>query len=195
MNESRVPGRMRRALLACACAALCLAGFTSGRAVAQAAVPGGAVEATPGRLSDEQLGRLQRIALDKGSSIPVPAPLASALDLRSAQVGPAVRQVSFQSDDGVKHGYARLNDGSGHFLFRKSAAGLSVFHVDAAFKLVAAAHDFGGERFIALAAQEGQDQLDGEVAAWSRVLVPRVAPLPLPSPLPPGTPGVATPAR
>jgi hypothetical protein len=159
--------------------------------------PAGAQVLTLERLTDEQLGRLQKVALEKGSTIPLPAALVAVLRFSPAQVAPLVRQVSFQGDDGVKHGFAKLNDDSGYFLFRRAPGGLSAFHVDKAFKLLAAAHDFAGDRFIALAEKEGLDALNGEVVAWSRVLSPRGVSMPAPGtrPRPPaGSPPPAVPA-
>jgi hypothetical protein len=93
--------------------------------------------------------------------------------------------VSFQLDDGVKHGFARLNDGSGYFLFHRAPDGVSAYHVDKDFTLVDAAHNFGSDRFVALPAKPAQDDINAEVAAWSRVLSPKgVSPPPGPSPKP-----------
>ena len=132
------------------------------------------------KLTEEQLGRLRKVALDKGSTLPVPAPLVGVLRLSPPQIAPTLRQVSFQGEDGVKNGFARLNDDSGYFFFRKAPTGLSAFHVDASLKLVAAAHDFAAERFIALPEKDAQDELNAEMLAWSRVLSPRGVSMPAP---------------
>lgn len=137
-------------------------------------------------LSDEQLGRLRKVALDKGTSIPVPPALTAALRFSPEQVAPAVRQVSFQGDDGVKHGFARLNDESGYFLFRRAPAGIWAFHVGKDLKLVVAAHNFSAQAFIALPEAAGREELAAELNAWSRVLSPHGISL-----VPPGS---ATPA-
>ena len=169
MNDTCIPTRRRRVLLGAAFVLLCVAsGIAAGQIIKLE------------KLTDEQLGRLQKIALEKGSSIPVPAALVGALRLSPAQSAPVVRQVSFQADDGVKHGFARLNDETGYFLFRKSPTGLSAFHVDKDFQPVAAAHDFAGDRFIALPEKEARDELNGEIVAWSRVLSPRGVSMPAP---------------
>ena len=144
-------------------------------------------------LTDEQLGRLRKVALDKGTSIPLPPVLTAVLRLSPAQVGPAVRQVTFQGDDGVKHGFARLNDESGYFFFRHSPAGTWAFHADKDLKLVVAAHNFSAQQFIALPETSGREELAAEMVAWSRVLSPRGVSLPPPGARPP-TGGTASPA-
>jgi hypothetical protein len=147
------------------------------------------------KLSDEQLVRLQKVALAQGSSIAVPPPLVGVLHFTPAQIAPALRQVSFQLEDGVKHGFAHLNDDTGYFLFRRSPDGLSAYHVDKDFHLVDAAHNFGSDRFVALPAKEAQDEINGEVLAWSQVLAPKT--VPVPPPLLPAAPpaGGAAPAK
>jgi hypothetical protein len=116
------------------------------------------------------------------------------LRLSPAQVAPAVRQVSFQGDDGVKHGFARLNNESGYFFFRKAPTGLSAYHVDTALKLVAGAHNFAAERFIALPEKAAQDELNAEMIAWSRVLSPRAVSMPAPGTRPRTPADAAAPA-
>ncbi len=146
----------------------------------------------PERLTDEQLVRLQKVALSQGSSIAIPPGLVGVLHFTPAQVTPTLRQVSFQLDDGVKHGFARLNDGSGYFLFRRAPDGVSAYHVDKDFTLVDAAHNFSNDRFVALPAKPAQDGINAEIVAWERVLSPKgVAPPPGPKPAadaPPGAP-------
>lgn len=159
-----------------------------GIAVIGFALAAAAAAPLPDRLSPEQLARLQIIALQQGSTIPMPAALVDVLHLTPAQVSPSVRQVSFQEDDGVKHGFARLNDGSGYFLFRRSQeAGVSAYHVDRSFHLVAAAHNFTNERYMALPDAAAQAQLADEARAWSRVLTPKGAP-PAAAPVAPAAP-------
>lgn len=133
------------------------------------------------RLTDEQLQRLRKVANDQGTSIALPPAVVAILRLSPGAVAPLVRQVSFQREDGVKHGFARLNDDSGFFLFRKSGPqDLSVFRLDAAQKLVGAAHTFQGERLITLPPGAAQAAVDAELAAWSSVLSPRGVSLPRP---------------
>jgi hypothetical protein len=132
------------------------------------------------KLTEEQLGRLRKIALDQGSTIPVPPLLVGVLRLSAGQIAPSVRQVAFQGDDGAKHGFARLNDGSGYFFFRRSPAGLWAFHADPRLVLVVAARNFSTEQFIALSAKDGQEAFAAEMVAWSRVLSPRGVSLPAP---------------
>ena len=141
----------------------------------------------PETLTDEQLGRLRKVAIDKGTSVPLPRLLAAALHLAPAQVAPAVRQVSFQGDDGTKHGFAHLNDESGYFFFRRSPAGLWAFRADNDLKLVASARNFSAEQFIALPAKEGQEELAAELITWSKVLSQPAAPAPGALQPPPGT--------
>jgi len=132
------------------------------------------------RLTDEQLGRLRKVALEQGSSIPVPPVLVGVLRLSPAQIAPTLRQVSFQGDDGVKHGFARLNDDTGYFFFRHSPVGLWAFHAEKDLKLTAGARNFSAKQFIALPAKEGQEEFAAEMNAWSRVLSPRGVSLPRP---------------
>ena len=186
MNETRSNRAWLRALAA---AALALTWLASAGALAQ--------NLKLERLTDEQLGRLRKVALDKGSTIPVPSVLVGVLRLSPAQIAPAVRQVSFQGEDGVKHGFARLNDDTGYFFFRRSPAGLWAFHADKELKLTAGARNFSAAQFIALPQKDGQEEFAAEMVAWSRVLSPRGVSLP-----PPGArgapasavPGVALPA-
>ena len=178
MNAIRIwPARLRSAGLdlnrAARCALLLAGCLAAGLCAAQ--------DLKAEKLTDEQLLRLRKVALAQGSSIPVPPPLVDALHFTPAQIRPSVRQVSFQGDDGVKHGFARLNDDSGYFLFHRSPDGLSAYHVDKDFHLVGAAHNFGGDRFMALPPKAAQDEVLGEVAAWSRVLAPKVVTPPAPT--------------
>ncbi len=172
MNESRRTRARPRALALAAAAALWLA-------AASAQTP------KLDTLTDEQLVRLRKVALDKGTSVPLPPALTAVLRLSAAQVGPAVRQVTFQGDDGVKHGFARLNDDSGYFFFRRSPNGVWVFHADKSLSLVIAAHTFSAQQFIALPEGSGHDELAAEMMAWSRVLSPRGVSLPPPGARPP----------
>lgn len=138
------------------------------------------------KLTDEQLQRLRSVANAQGTSIALPPAVVAILRLQAGAVAPVVRQVSFQREDGIKHGFARLNDGSGYFLFRKDGpSALSVFRLDAGQKLVVAAHTFAGERLVTLPASAAQAGADAELAAWSGVLSPRGVSLPRPeAPLP-----------
>ncbi len=139
------------------------------------------------RLTGEQILRLEKIARDQGSSIAIPQPIAAALHLDAAQIAPVVRQVSFQQADGVKHGFARLNDGSGYFLFaREPDSAVTVYRVDKGFALLGAAHTFAGGRFISLDPAQARNRLQGEIAAWSGVLSPKGVVMP-----PPGKPAHA----
>jgi len=167
------------------------AGAPAAQQAAKAALPKGIALPRLDRLTEEQLLRLEKVALDKGTSIPVPGPIAAVLHLAPEQVAPLVRQVSFRGDDGTKHGFARLNDGTGFFLFRTVAANdMSVYRLDTNQKVLAAAHNFQGGRLIALPPAEAQVEVDGELAAWSRVLSPKGVSMPRPD----GAPAAPVPA-
>ncbi len=142
---------------------------------AAAANPAAAAGADATRaLSVEQLTRLELVVVRQGTSVPVPQPIAQAAHFTPTQVAPVVRQVSFLDDDGVKHGFAFLNDHSGYFLFRRHGdQDLSVYHVDLSFHIVGAAHNFQGSRFMELPEHEATDGLGGEILAWNRVMTPR----------------------
>jgi len=155
--------------------------------------PAGAVPSSPGtaasrvalapRLTKEQVERLERVVQHQGSDIAVPPPVATVLHFTPRQIAPTVRQATFLDDNKSKHGFAMFNDGSGYFLFRRSAQdGLSVFHVDHDFHLLQAAHNFQTDRFIEMTPTRAQDELNAEVVAWSHVLSPRGVNLPLPVP-------------
>lgn len=174
MNEFRRTGAWPRALTGTLTAAM-TAALTAALAAALWTGAASAQAPASGPITDEQLARLRNIAIDKGSTMPVPAPIATVLRLSSGQVAPAVRQVSFQGDDGVKHGFAHLNDDSGYFFFRRSPTGLWAFHTDRDLKLVIGAHNFSAQQFIALPEPSGREELAAELSAWSRVLSAQAA--------------------
>lgn len=156
---------MMRTFIRASAAALAVAALTGLCGVAQAQ--------SPAALSDEQIGRLENVLLAKGTAIGIPVPVIDALHLSSAQVAPSVRQVTIQRDDGVKHGFAFLNDGSGYFLFRRDPdAQVAVFRVDKAFHLQAAAQQFGKDKFLDMAAAAAQAALDDEIRIWFNTLAP-----------------------
>jgi hypothetical protein len=139
-------------------------------------------------LSDEQAARLWNVAFTQGSNIAVPAALAEALHLSPAQIAPSIRQVTVQFDDGAKHGFARLNDETGYFLFRRGTDGVTAYRLDKEFKLVVAAHNFGDERFIPLPEGTARDGVSAEIAGWLKVLsLPRPR-IPLPGQAVPAAP-------
>lgn len=158
-----------------------LAGALAATALWMAAASAQAPAPAPATLTDAQIGRLRNIAIDKGSAMPVPPPLATVLRFTPAQVTPVVRQVSFQGDDGVKHGFAHLNDDSGYLFFRRSPAGAWAFHTDRNLQLVMGAHTFSAQQFIALPEASARDELAAEMGAWSRVLSAQGAPAPAPA--------------
>jgi len=167
-------------------------------AKAPAANPPGGVDARPRlqtrALTPSELDRLEKITLEKGSSVPLPENLVRALKMTPRQVAPTVRQSSFVENDdfrkgGARHGFALFNDGSGFFLFRRDAKdGVSVFHIDRRFRLVAAAHEFEGERYLEMTDVAALKALQGEVEAWAHVLSPRgpVLPAAVPARILPG---------
>ncbi len=144
-----------------------------------AAVPSAHCAQGPAGLTPEQLLRLERVVAARGTQIPVPAPVAAVLKLEAAQIAPSIRQVTFQDDEGVKHGFAPLHDASGFFLFRRSQTdGLTVFRLGRELQLLGAAHNFQGDRFLELTPGQAQIQSQAELASWSRVLTPRGASMP-----------------
>ena len=201
-SQSRHPdGAARRARSPASLPAVCFVSFLLAAATAAAqapaqesgAAPGAGTAAAPATarlharaLTPPELERLEKITLEKGTSVPLPAALASALHMTARQIAPTVRQSSFIEDDnfrggGTRHGFALFNDGSGFFLFRRDTQrGVSVFHIDRHFGLVAAAHEFPGQRYLEMTDQAALQELQGEVDAWGRVLSPR-GPVSLPA--------------
>ncbi len=129
------------------------------------------VEAAPARLNPAQLTGLVNVIQAKGTRIPIPAPLRTALGLTPAQVEPRVLQATRQSFDGARHGFALFNDHSGYLLFnRDRAGGLTVYAVGNGFELRAAVRDFDHGRFVGLAPEDARTGLDQEVGAWAELL-------------------------
>jgi hypothetical protein len=185
----RSPGPIPSASLRAALLALgaALAFAASARDSSQAKAPpagaaasptaaAGANEPAPRALSAEQVTRLELVVVREGSSVPVPQAIAQVVHFTPAQVAPVVRQVSFLDADGVKHGFAFLNDHSGYFLFRRHGdQDLSVYHLDLSFHIVGAAHNFQGSRFMELPENEANNGLVGEILAWNHVMTPSTA--------------------
>jgi hypothetical protein len=125
-------------------------------------------------LTHEQLERLLRVVDKRGSHATIPRDVASILALQPGQFAPDVKQAAYVDDDGNRHGFAPLNDGSGYFMFRSGAAmGQSVFRVDAALHLVRAAGSLlKNGPLISLPDAEARKELDDEFEHWSKVLSP-----------------------
>jgi len=156
MNRSKMPLPALGALLI-ACALLCEPARSMGIT-----------------LTSEQLTRLLKVVDKEGSHAAVPASVAGLLDLNPKQLAPDIKQVVYQDEDGNKHGFAPLNDGSGFFMFRAGASlGHSVYRVDEKMHLVRAARSLvRNGPLLPVAPNEAQRELDDEFASWSRVLSP-----------------------
>ena len=152
--------RMRRAFLAAA------VGATA--AVLAAGAPAARADEPP--LIEENFNHLLKVLSEKGTPIVLPPEVTSVLRIGSGQKASAV-QVAMQQDDGAKHGFARLDDGSGFFMFvRTQASAVTVFHVTPELKLVRAAGSFANNRMIPMPMPTAQKKLAEEFAAWSTVL-------------------------
>jgi hypothetical protein len=126
-----------------------------------------------GTLTQQQLGGLLQVVEKKGSRATVPPVVAAMLKFEPPQLSPSIKQAVFVDEEGTKHGFAPLNDGSGFFMFRSAPSfGQSVYHVDSNLQLVKAAHSFERDRMVALPDDQGQKELTEELARWSRVLSP-----------------------
>jgi hypothetical protein len=149
------------------------------------------------KLTKEQLQRLLKVVDQRGTRVAIPTAVASVLQLKTAQHTPDVKEAAYLDDDGNRHGFARLNDGSGFFMFSSGpSSGQVVYVVDPDLHLVHAARSLQRNgRLLALPDTEGQLELDEEFRRWSKVLSPGgpvVAPLPFP--LQQGQPNTTGPA-
>jgi len=134
-------------------------------------------------LTAEELGRLVQAVDKHGSRALLPRDVVSILQLTPAQLAPDIKEAAWQDEEGTKHGFAPLNDGSGYFLFSsRPSQGQTVYVVDRELRLVHAARTLlKGAPMIALPEAEAQRQLDEEFRRWSKVLSPEgpaVAPKP-----------------
>ncbi len=125
-------------------------------------------------LTHEQLERLLKVVDKRGSRATIPRNVASILELQPGQFTPDVKEAAYVDDDGNRHGFAPLNDGSGYFMFRSGAAlGQSVYRVDSALHLVRAARSLlRNGPLISLPDAEARKELDDEFEHWSKVLSP-----------------------
>ncbi|HUD26162.1 MAG TPA: hypothetical protein VMQ45_10765 [Burkholderiaceae bacterium] len=136
-------------------------------------------------LTYEQLQRLLKVIDKQGSRAAIPHDVASVLQLIPAQLAPDVKQAAYLDEDGNRHGFAALNDGSGYFMFRSGpSVGNSVYRVDSTLHLVRAARSLmKNGPLLSLPDAEAQKELDDEFARWSKVLSPN-GPVTGPTPFP-----------
>jgi len=124
-------------------------------------------------LTQAQLAQLVKVTDREGTFTRLPPTVTSALELQARQVEPAIKEVAYVDEAGVRHGFAALNDSSGYFLFHRDASNaLSLFHVDSQLKLVRAAHSFVNDRLVSLPESDAVHELSEEFASWSKVLKP-----------------------
>ncbi len=130
------------------------------------------------KLTQEQLTRLLKVVETKGTSVPIPPLVAAALKLTGKQHVPSVKQVTIETADGVKHGFAPLNDKSGFIFFRRQPpSGQVVYRVGPDLHLIEAATSVEANRINTLSGEEGNKGLADELSRWSDVLSP-TAPAP-----------------
>jgi hypothetical protein len=124
-------------------------------------------------LTHEQLERLLKVVESKGTHTKVPPAVASMLHFEPKQLTPDIKEAAFLDDDGVKHGFAPLNDGSGFFMFRSTPSfGHSVYHVNSKLQLVRAARGVLKQPLKVLSDEEGEKELSEEYVRWSKALSP-----------------------
>jgi hypothetical protein len=143
------------------------------------AAPGLASAKDGPRLNKVQVDQIRKVIEQQGTKIPVPPPIATGLGLSARQIEPTIRQATFIDPEGVKHGFAELNDGSGYFLFRRSKKdGLAIFHCDREFNLVRAIREFETNQFLELSDADAKVEWTNEIEAWARVVMQRGAKAP-----------------
>jgi hypothetical protein len=125
-------------------------------------------------LTHDELVRLAKVVDKQGSHITLPRDVASVLQLKPEQFSPDLKDAAWQDEQGNKHGFAPLNDGSGFFLFTSEPAqGQTVYVVDTDLHLLHAGRTLlSGAPMIALPEPEAQRELDEEFQRWSRILSP-----------------------
>jgi len=146
-----------RAGLALACALLCAPAWPVGHG-----------------LTREELGRLLKVVDTRGSRTSLPQTVASVLQLKPAQYTPDIKQAAYVDEQGNRHGFAPLSDGSGYFMFSfGTALGHTVYVVDPELHLVHAARSLvKGGPLLALPEAEARQELDEELTRWSKLLSP-----------------------
>jgi hypothetical protein len=134
-------------------------------------------------LTHEELSRLVKVVDKHGSYTKLPKDVASVLQLKPEQFSPDIKEAAWLDEQGVKHGFAPLKDGSGFFMFTSHPSqGQTVYVVDQVLRLVHAARTLlKGAQMIELPQIEAQRELDEEFRKWSKVLSPEgpSAPKPL----------------
>jgi hypothetical protein len=143
------------------------------------------------------LGRLLKVVDKRGTRVAIPRAVASILQLKTGQHTPDIKEAAYLDEDGRRHGFGPLNDGSGFFMFSSGAAlGQIVYVVDSDLHLVHAARSLlKNGPLIALPDVEGQRELEEEFRHWSKVLSPSgPAVAPRPFPLQQGQPNTTGPA-
>jgi len=136
-------------------------------------------------LTHEELGRLLKVVDKRGTRVAIPRAVASVLQLKSGQHTPDIKEAAYLDEDGNRHGFGPLNDGSGFFMFSTGASlGHVVYVVDSNLHLVHAARSLlKNGPLIMLPDAEAQRELEEEFRRWSKVLSPSgpvVAPRPFP---------------
>jgi len=128
-------------------------------------------------LTPEQLGRLLKVVDQRGSRTTIPHAVASVLQLQPSQHTPDIKQVAYVDEEGGRHGFAPLHDGSGFFMFRSGASfGQIVYLVDPDLHLVRAARSLlKNGPLLALPDAEARRELDDELRQWSKLLSPNGA--------------------
>ncbi|HEY4039498.1 MAG TPA: hypothetical protein VGM15_11805 [Burkholderiaceae bacterium] len=128
-------------------------------------------------LTHEELGRLVKAVDKHGSRAMLPPDVISILQLKPSQSGPDLKQAAWQDEEGTKHGFAPLHDGSGYFMFSsRPAQGQTVYVVGPDLHLVHAARTLvKGAPMLALPEAEAQQELDEEFRRWSKMLSPEGA--------------------
>jgi hypothetical protein len=149
-------------------------------------------------LTHDELMRLLKVVDQRGSRTTIPRSVASVLQLKSDQLEPDVKQAAYLDDEGNRHGFAKLNDGSSFFMFSSGAAlGQTVYVVDKDLHLVKAARSLlVNGPLIPLPEAEGQKELEQEFSRWSKLLSPGgqvVNPFKPPGAASPGAPVPAEP--
>lgn len=174
MTRHRIAGCGLLGLCLCAALAPAQPAPAPADASAPAKVPAAPAPPAARGLTTEELARLEKVVLEKGSNIPIPPDIAALLHFSPREIGTSVRQATTQDGEGIRHGFALLNDGSGFFLFRRGPErdGLAVFRTDRQFHLLGAARNLVGKRFIDLADAEARAELQVELNAWTQVLSP-----------------------
>jgi hypothetical protein len=136
-------------------------------------------------LTHEELGRLLKVIDKQGTRVALPRAVTSILQLNTGQHMPDIKEAAWLDEDGNRHGFAPLNDGSGFFMFSSGASvGEVVYVVDSDLHLVHAARSLlKNGPLIVLPDAEAQRELEDEFRRWSKVLSPSgpvVAPRPFP---------------